>query len=325
VRYATLTLVLAAVLAGSAAGQEMRPPHGFATVTVRLVNGTADGRDVSGDTVNLTVYAQGRPVAMLEGKADDDGKAVFENVVTGRGIAAAAQVRHGDMSFGAHAFNLEPGKDSFETVVDVFEVSDDNTKLSVGSHHFILRAQGSGLVITEVMQLTNPTDRAISSALRDANNKPRVVDIRLPAGYHSFEVGEHFQPEALVVTADGFYDTMALPPGTFQAVFSYVLPITGRTVEISKTMSMPVADFAVFSQLPPGSVEGLGPPVGRIPGGEAEYFASAAYDAGDTLAFKVVGFSAEYSDTRDIIILSGIFAIIVLLGVARLVRKPRAS
>jgi len=308
-----------------ATGQDMRPPHDFATVTVRLVNGTADGADVAGDTVKLTLYAQGRPVAVREGKADAEGKAVFENMVTGNGIAAVAQARHGDMSFGGAAMNLEPGKETFETVVDVFEVSNDNTQLSVGAHHFILRAQGNSLMITEVMELINPTDRAIASATRDAEGRPEVIRVHLPAGYRNFEVGEHFQTDALVMTPEGFYDTMAMPPGTFQAVFTYGLPITGEAVEIRKTMSMPVADFAVFSQLPPDSIEGLGPPAGRIPGGDAEYFTSAAYDAGHTLTFKVVGFKAEYSDARDIVILSGIFAVVVLLGVWRLTRKPRAS
>ncbi len=302
----------------------MRPPHGFATVTVRLVNGTADGRDVAGDSVKLTVYAQGRPVAMLESFADDEGKAVFNDVVTGRGIAAAAQARHGDMAFGGHVFNLEPGKENFETVVDVFEVSTDNSKLSVGLHHFILRAQANTLIITEVMQLINPTDTAISSALKDDNGKPKVLHVYLPPDYRRLEVEEHFQPEALVLTPEGFYDTMALPPGKFEAVFSYVLPITSPTVEVSKTMSMPVADFKVFSQLPPGSIEGLGSPAGRIPDADAEYFAPVACDPGQTLTFKVVGFNAEYSDAKDIVILSAVFAIIIALGARRLIRPPQA-
>ena len=325
-KHAFLTILLAASSAGLANAQQIQPPHSFAAVTVRLHNGTAAGGDVAGDSVKLTVDAQGRPVASMEGEADAEGKAVFENVVTGNGIAAVAQARHGDMSFGGEALNLEPGKTSFETVVEVYEVSTDNTQLSVGSHHFILRAQGNSLVITEVMQLTNPTDRAVSSATKDADGKPQVVHVYLPAGHHNFNAGEYFVADALIFTPEGFYDTMAIPPGTYRAVFAYEIPITGKTTEIRKTMSMPVSDFAVFSQLPPGSIEGLGParPMADADA-EAEYFASAAYDAGRTLTFKVVGFNTEYSDARDIVILSGIFAVVVLLGVLRLVRKPRAA
>jgi len=303
----------------------MRPPHGFGTVTVRLVNGTAGGGDVAGSVVKLTIYVEGQPRRVLEATADSEGKAVFENVITARGIAAAAQARYGEMSFGGHAFMLEPGKNAFETVIDVFEVSTDNSKLSVGSHDLILRAHGSGIVVTEVMELINPTDRAISSTVRNEDGKPQVVSVHLPAGYHSLEVGKHFQPEALVLTREGFYDTMALPPGKFEAAFSYIVPITGSTVEISKKMSMRVAEFSVFSQLPPGRIEGLGEPEGRIPDTDAEYWAAASYDAGHTLTFKVVGFTTEYSDTRDIVILSGVFAVIILLCVVRLIKKPQAS
>ena len=117
---------------------------------------------------------------------------------------------------------------------------------------------------------------------------------------------------------------MAIPPGTHEAVFGYEIPISGETLEIRKTMSMPVADFTVFSQLPPGSVQGLGPAT-AMADFNAEHYPTAAYDAGQTLEFKVVGFTAEYSDARDIVILSGVFAVVVLLASTALSKAGRAS
>ncbi len=328
-----MTLVLAVfsvgVLTGQEAAQEVRPPHDFATVTVRLHNATAGGTDVAGDSVTLTLYANGRPVDARQAKADAEGAAVFENVVTGDGLVAAVHARHGDMSFSSgEPVVLEAGKKKFETTVHVYEVSEDNSQLKVGAHQFILRAEGSRLVVTEIMQLINPTDRAISSATKDADGKPQVIRINLPAGWGNFYAAEYFVTEALVFGDDGFYDTMAIPPGTHEAVFGYEIPISGETLEIRKTMSMPVADFTVFSQLPPGSVQGLGPAT-AMADFNAEHYPTAAYDAGQTLEFKVVGFTAEYSDARDIVILSGVFAVVVLLGVYRLVkggsRQPAAA
>ena len=191
VRYAFVTLVLAVfsvgVLTGQEAAQEVRPPHDFATVTVRLHNATAGGTDVAGDSVTLTLYANGRPVDARQAKADAEGAAVFENVVTGDGLVAAVHARHGDMSFSSgEPVVLEAGKKKFETTVHVYEVSEDNSQLKVGAHHFILRAEGSRLVVTEIMQLINPTDRAISSATKDADGKPQVIRINLPAGWGNF-------------------------------------------------------------------------------------------------------------------------------------------
>ena len=289
-RHYFLTITFAIVACSLCCGSVLAQQAGSAVVTVKVTNSTATGKDVAGDAVSLRVFHQGKESKSVEGTVGPDGKAVFEDVPVGEGFVGIAQARHSGMSFGSGPFELKAGGGRLECEIDVYEVLADNSKLSIGASHFVVKLSGDSIIVTEYVQIKNPTDMAMTSANQDDEGRNKVIEISLPEGYRDLTMLNYFQESAIVQTKEGFYDIMASPPGEHQTAFSYSLDIESDVVEITKKMSMPTAEFMVFSQLPVGKVKGLGKPSGNMTladGKSAEYFTISSLKRGQEVKFQL--------------------------------------
>jgi len=291
------------------------------TLTVFVTNGTANGTTIVGDNVIVTIYEQEKPIQTLKKKVDADGKAIFENVPAVNNIVALPRVKHQNMEFSGRAVALKSDQMAFDAHVEVFDVSTDRSKLSVTIHHFIIKPHVDSLQITEYMQLKNSSDMALTSEEKDSDGRSIVLDIMLPKGFRNLACSNYFLDGALVITEHGFYDTMAIPPGQYDAIFSYILKINSEIVDITKKITLSTSEFMVFSQLSKERINGLGDASGRITladGGSGEYFSSQALKVGDQITFRIVGFNVDNSAISVWITLSVVFASIALLVILRL-------
>jgi len=311
-------------MTGALAAQTGSP----AQVTVKVTNNTAGGATVADDEVTLQLYRHDQPLQALQAQAGGDGRAVFENVPTGPHTLAVARVRHQNMAFRSQAVTLDSGGGPFSASVQVFDVSSDTSKLSVGTHHMMVGVQDAWLKITEYMQLENPSDVAVTSMERDAQNRPIVVQFTLPEGFTDLTPSSYLERSSLVVTPDGFYDTLATPPGEHQVVFSYRLPIDRGTIDITRKLSLPTSELAVFWEQGQGRLEGLGEPDSRLANAEGvpiEYYRRSDLKPGDEIAFRISGFRVETSDDYTWIVLVVAFAAVVVVALLRLRPRPSRS
>ena len=304
------------MLCANTIGQE----QSVAVVSVKVKNATPEGKDVVGDKVTLRVMNPEHEAESFQGEVGANGKAVFENVPAGVGFRARAQVKHSDMSFSSHMFELDPGQTAFDIEVEVYEVSTDNSKLSVGVHQFIVKQAGNSILITEYVQLINPTGMAVTSTEKDQEGRNKVIEVFLPEGFKELHMLDYFAENAIVVTEDGFYDIMASPPGELQTAFSYSIDIAADVMEVTRKMSMPTAEFTVFSQLGAGNLQGLGEPAGEMTladGSSAEYFNALSFEKGGEVKLQLSGFSGRNSLTKFLVILAVILGIVGLVVVIR--------
>ena len=291
------------------------------TLTINVTNRTANGTAVENDEVFVNIYEQQKLTQTLEGIVDSDGKAVFNNVPNGQNILALPTVKHRNMAFNGHVVALPQGQTVFSGHVDVFDISTDKSKLSVITHHFIIEIIADHLRITEYMRFENNSDMAVISDEKDKNDRNKVIEVMLPKGYKDLACSRYFELEALVVSKDGFYDTMAMPPGQHDAEFSYSLDLDSETIDITKMATLPTSEFLVFSLLDKGAVKGIGDSKGQVylaDGRLAEYFSVPTHKAGDQIKFQLTGFNVNKSNSRIIITLIVIFALMALLVIWRL-------
>jgi hypothetical protein len=324
VKYFLIILILCSSPAASfVAGQDTEADI-QTSLTINVTNRTPNGTEPVNDEVYVNIYEQGKLKQTLEGSVDSQGKAVFRNVPTGGGLTAVPVVKHQNMAFNGHPVALNRGQTAFVGHVDVFEVSTDKTKLSVTVHHLIIKLETNHLRITEYMQLNNASDTAITDDREDKAEKSKVIEVYLPRGFGNLVCSRYFRQNALVITEDGFHDTMAIPPGTFDAEFSYTLPIDSQTIGITKEISLPTSALMVFPLLDKGQIKGLGRPEGQIKladGSSAKYFIFRSLEAGQKLEFQLDGLIAEQSNNTILIVAVVAFAVIALFVVRRLMAQ----
>jgi hypothetical protein len=297
-------------------------------LALEVTNGTANGHPVVGDEVTVEIYQHNKLLSTVRGKVGTDGRAIFENVPSGEHMVAVAKVFHDAMSFSSNSIGLKPTQQQVNAQVQVFDVSYDNSRLSVKTHHFMIKRQDSSILITEYIQLVNPSDLAISSDKRDSLGKAIVLTVPLPEGFKDFSSSRYFVLEALRFTEEGFYDTMAVPPGSHELLFTYALDVKSDTVDITKRISLPTSNLILFSELDRGMVQGLGESDGKmvLPNGtSAEYYKLRELVAGTEIIFKVVGLSTGVGQRGSWIILAVVFGAITIFAASRLWHAKRQS
>jgi hypothetical protein len=313
-----LSLLMPAAVSARAAPQ--------AKLTVEVKSNTSNGATVMGDEVTLQLYKGQEQTGSLQARVGEDGKAIFQNVPTGPQMAAVACARHQNMAFRSQPVPLDSTAGEFSASVQVFDVSTDASRLSIGVHHIMVTARSTSLEFTEYMQLSNPSDMAIIGSERDDRDQPVVVRVMLPAGFRDLTFSSYLEQEAVVVTGDGFYDTMAVPPGEHQVAFSYKVDMGGGMIKIVKGITLPTSELLVFWEHGQGKLEGLGEPNDRLVNAEGvpiEYYRRSGLKPGESVAFVISGFNGKESDASTWIILAATFAAIALVAVLRL--RPRAA
>lgn len=290
-----------------------------ARLVVKVTNGTAGGSSVTGDTITAYIYEHGEPVDKLGNEVGADGMAVFADVRTGDRLAALVRVQHQGVAFSGQWVRLLAEDGQIEASVEVFDSSTDTSHLTVSMHHMIIESEASSLVISEFLQLSNNSEYAICSK----ETGGRVVSIGLSKGYTNLTPQRYFELEALVATEDGFYDTMAVAPGSYEVGFSYTLDIDSSVMDISRGITMPTSQFVVFMKVPSLKIEGLEAVESSMTdsaGQPLEYYKRSDLAAGDELSFQISGFNIETSWRGTWLILSVVFGAVAVLALFRAIR-----
>ncbi|MHC4761333.1 MAG: hypothetical protein ACYS9H_08340 [Planctomycetota bacterium] len=192
----------------------------------------------------------------------------------------------------------------YQLEIVVYDVSTDTSALSIGTHHLVVRVAPQGLFIDEYLQVINDSDKAVTSEEKTPEGKP----------------SKYFQEQALIMTDDGFIDTMAVPPGRHDAVFTYAVKTDTPSVQIIKKAGLPTKELMVFSQLSGASIAGLDEPLGQMTinnGSPADYFPSVTLETGEQIGFKITGLTIA-QDPDDLWTMFGIiFGVIILIGIVR--------
>lgn len=300
------------------------------SLVVEVSNGTANGTPVVGDPVLLQVFEHEQLVDSLEATVAENGKATFDGVPTGQHIFVIPIAKHQGMTFQGGRVTPSSGNGEFSTVVRVFDVSAETSALSVGTHHITIAVRGTALEVREYMQLRNSSDMAVRGSKRDAQNRPIVLEIMLPAGATDLTPSGFLEPTALVRTETGFYDTLAVPPGEHQVRFSYRINIDGPAVEMVKGISLPTSELVVFWEKGQGELTGLGVPDEQLvndQGIPVDYYTRENLQAGEQIALEISGFSVATSDTTIWTVLAVVFGVIFVVAILRMLRgsAPPAS
>jgi hypothetical protein len=233
------------------------------------------------------------------------------------------------MSFSSRSFEVAKTDSPVYAIINAYDVSMDNSVLRIETHHIIFKTQEDSLVVTEYVNLVNPTDRAVTSDEKDSTGMPKVLTMKLPAGFTELNATSYFVMSALTETKDGFYDTMAMPPGEFQAIFTYKLPINAAAVAFAKPVTMPTGELIIFSQLGDVKVVGLEAPAEAFDaadGTPSEYFELGEVNPPEVITFKIAGFNYSKPIKDTVIPLAVIFGVMAILVIKRqLGSKPKPA
>jgi hypothetical protein len=292
---------------------------------IHVVNGTQAGRVLEGTAVNVNFYQANQLIKNASAFTDPNGDCIIEDVPLGDDVVAVAQARHSDMFFSSPPKLLPHDQHRHELSIEVYEVAYEDNLITVGTHHLIMKTGTSNIHVTEYVQLINDTDKAVLSETKDSEDNYNVVEFSLPKNYENLTFSSYFHNDAIVQTKTGFYDTMAIPPGSYHAVFSYDVPLSKKETTLQKAITLPTKSMMVFIEAGGAIKSDLGEPAGSMnlkDGTPADYF-NVDVSEDTVLTFHAEPMTADVSKLNIWIAMSIVFAVVIVIAAFRL--RPAAK
>jgi hypothetical protein len=116
---------------------------------------------------------------------------------------------------------------------------------------------------------------------------------------------------------------MAIPPGSYHAVFSYNVPLSGDAIDFTKSITLPTKSMMVFVQADSGIRAELGDPAGQmaLKDGTPTNYYTVDVSPGSVLTFHAEGIPIPKPQQNVWMILGIVFAVIAAAALFRLLKK----
>ncbi|NOX36786.1 MAG: hypothetical protein GXO78_04535 [Calditrichaeota bacterium] len=286
------------------------------SISGRVVNGT-QGHTVP-DTlmVALNVYLPDGQVKTLPETVPlkADGQFYFDNLEENAQYTYEPMVIYRGIKYYGKPVRLSPEDASATTEVTIYETTRSDTALQVVRHH-VLFAPGEGSVaVKEMVFLENRGDRTYIGKEKAPSGKYRTVSYRLPPGAKSIELGEGTMTCCIEFDENGFYDTMEIPPGKKQVIFSYLLDSDGEQLLFRKPITVKTAEIDFISFDPAVQITGEGLVEKPLPNNKFKRQVLTNLQPGQTATVTLAGLPAAPHDL-SLIFFAGFLAVFVVGGV----------
>jgi 5-hydroxyisourate hydrolase-like protein (transthyretin family) len=244
----SLVVALLAAWSAPALAQETGAIEGV------VANGVT-GQPVAGVTVTLDRFEGMTATETLTTQTDSAGKYRFDRLPLGEKRIYIARVTYGDVEYPSDMITFKSGETSKNAPIEVFDVSEDGSGISIDRAHVIVQPAAAGVEVSEMIAVSNSGQGAYVGKA-SGSGPATTLRFYLPAGAGepAFEAGA--LGERFVSTTDGFADTQPVRPGVGvdQIIFSYLLPgqksawtMQYRLAYPTKALNILVADGWVVS------------------------------------------------------------------------------
>jgi len=318
--------ILASLLAATAGAAEV------GTITGRVINESTE-KPQRGVTVFLSSGTEdGSNQETRRTTTDAGGRYEFDGLPTGEDRFYALDARFRGGTFAGRAISI-PSDTTAPPVIDttlrVWETTTDPASVVVRRDDLFVISTSGGAAVIESVTIANLSDLAYigrGRAMSGEDTSGASVGFALPEGARNVRIADSdIDIPALVELDSGVAATVAFPPGETRVTFSYEIPGSGASVDLSRPALYPTLELSIFARPPleirsnrlqeedPVTLDGI-----RY----ERWSAADRLDAGDPLQALAIGDAG-----LSIVPLLAIIAGALLLGTAAtlLMRRRRAE
>ncbi len=239
----------------------------------------------------------------------------------------------------------QDGQTEYDLPITIFETTTDQSALTISTAHLLLDYSQPGKIqVVEFYIISNPGTQAVVAA----QPGQAVLTVSLPKGYQNLQFDSGSLGDRFLQTADGFADTLSIPPtnetSQYSLVFAFDMPytadnsplafLTGQKFEL--TQAFPLQTEKVNLLIPLGlQAEGSNLTAGKTQemGGGVTYqlYSSSAIAAGQPFSARISGkpqaaaTSASPTTNQNLLIGLGAFGLVLILAGAFLFWRERRT
>ncbi len=228
--------------------QEFRGPlaAGSGVISGTVTNGTAN-QPLANQSMTLHIFDGNTLLESREAKTDAKAFYRFGSLPDDTTLSYAVSTQGpGNLPYGSDVQSFAAGHTGLDMPVTVYETTTDGSGISAGPVHFIVEFDQGQMLIAELLVFNLSGNKTY---LGDSSS---VLRVTVPKGAQNLTIQDGNLGERYKATADGFVDTLPLPPGigSRQILYRYTLPYTGDTLDLVRSLPYPATNVnALISDL----------------------------------------------------------------------------
>jgi hypothetical protein len=263
---------------------------------------------------------------------NSDGSFAFEDVEMPVGRAFIIVTDYANTSYTSDIGRVEAGISTLNLPVQIYDTTSDASILKADRLHlFFDFLDPKTLRVVQLYVISNPTDKTLVPA---GEGEPTARFV-LPEGATNLEFQDGALGERYIQTADGFGDSVAIPPGagSYEVLYAYNMPYN-RKLELVQPVTLPVDAVVVLVPEDGIKIKGGGLQDGGtrdVQGAQYRVYNGESLANGDTLQMTISGRPSSgqptlsSSSNTNLLIGLGVFGVALVLTGVWLYSRRRAT
>ncbi|MCD6506293.1 carboxypeptidase regulatory-like domain-containing protein [Candidatus Poribacteria bacterium] len=221
----------------------------FLTLQPFVLRAADEGR-ITGKVVNLTIKKplpsqevvlkgwRGNSIALeKKAKTDGEGRFEFSGLKIDEGLSYEVSTQHQGVEYSSDAFALTKDKKEAEITLEVYDLSEDKSKISIPFCHIVLSEGEGGFEVLETFSLMNTGKTAFPN-----------LTLELPKGIENLKLIQGFMECCTQITGNKVIHSMALKPGGYVFSLRYSMKRSER-LDLSRTFPFDVKHLSIITRL----------------------------------------------------------------------------
>ena len=233
-----------AQMESTSASPVMNETQEWGILTGEVVN-LSGGELPAGMEIMLSAFDQQQLIYTATTALDEEAVYLFEEVEMREDRAFQTSVEFDGAIYGSDTVIVKDGQTAIELPIGVYETTTELSVLWIDRlHYFFEFLDDKNLRVVEVYVISNPGKKALIASQSD---QP-VVGFHLPPGASNLELQNGSLGDRYVATADGFGDTLPVPPGmgNYQVMFSYSVPYSSK-LDLVWPVTLPIKALVILA------------------------------------------------------------------------------
>ena len=226
-----------------------------ATLTGRLVQGTADAPPPSEQPLTLTALVDFQPVESLELTTDANGEFRVDGLSTDPARTYLVETIYGGVPYRSQP--VTPSSGALPAVeLIVYEPTNDASGLYISRLQWVIDYAPGEVIVGQIVTFGNRLDRAYVGQTVEGVPRPATTALALPTGAQELSFQGGILGGRYTRVDDLVYDVAAVPPGeeTQQTFMGFNVPYEGNAVRIEQPFLYEIAEANLLvAELPKAS------------------------------------------------------------------------
>ncbi len=214
---------------------------GSGRISGQMLDGSNGNAALADQSVTLQVAQGDSAQDKATTKTDAQGQFSFENLDTDKTLGYVLYTRYQGAQYVSNSISLESNAVQ-QVNLTVYEATQSKDKLAVFSTTVLFQEpniQAKTINVSEVFSFSNLDKRAYVGSLDGSKGKPNALLFSLPVGAKNVRLDKGFDGYQVIKVDRGFASDAAVPPGNSDFAFSFDIPYTTSSYDLSYTTQYP--------------------------------------------------------------------------------------